>query len=283
MPNDLDLIHLTLKWLYASECAGGGISAWKNPSGSWHVVYPEITGYVLPTLVKWGAGDLAIRSADFLLLVQNGDGSFNGIDGIPHPFDTAAIIEGLRFMYESTADPRYYRAEQDALLWINKQISPEGYLYNSPQNKTPAIYNLRASAIIGNGKEMDYWRNRPLIYDRERSHYLAYALEGALNFGEKDGAMRYLDLAYHSGNRLQPFHVGHAWNQMTPDYDICASAQMAILFNRVGLDAEKNYKAIKQHIAANGGVPQSTVDNRQISWGAKFYLDLVQQMEGVKV
>src|SRR5690348_5327101 len=108
--NDL---HPTLKWLYASECNGGGISAWKGPAG-WHVAYPEITGYVLPTLVKWGAGDLALRSADFLLRAQNADGSFNGIDGIPHSFDTSAIIEGLVWVYERTGDPRYGKAEERA-------------------------------------------------------------------------------------------------------------------------------------------------------------------------
>lgn len=274
-----DNLHPTLKWLYASECDGGGISAWKGPAG-WHVVYPEITGYVLPTLIKWGAGDLAERCANFLLLSQNPDGSFNGIDGIPHPFDTSAIIEGLNAMFEATGYLRYVKAADNAHEWMAKQISPEGYLYNSPSSKTPNIYNLRASAIIGNPGEMEYWKERKLIYDRERTHYLAYALEGALNYGEQDWAMKYLELAYHSGNRLQPFYVNHNWTPIYADFDICASAQMAILFHRVGFDVERHYAAIKHHIAENGGVPQSTSDARQISWGAKFWLDLVHLMEG---
>ena len=275
-------MNATLKWLYASECDGGGISAWKMPDGRWHTVYPEITGYVLPTLIKWGAGDLAIRSADFLLSIQNHDGSFNGIDGIPHPFDTSAIIEGLMVMYEHTTDVRYYKAAESATEWMYTQISSEGYLYNSPQSHTPHIYNLRASSIIGNYREGMYWKHRKLITDRERTHYLAYALEGALNDGEKEWAMQYIELAYRSNNRLQPFYVSYDWQPMYADFDICASAQMAILFHRVGLDVERHYAAIKHHVTENGGVPQSTSDARQISWGAKFYLDLAYLMGDVK-
>lgn len=274
-------LHPTVQWLYAAECDGGGISAWKA-NGLWHQPYPEVTGYLLPTMVKWGAGDLAIRCADWLLSIQNRDGSYFGLDDVAHSFDTSAIVEGLMFMYECSVDVRYYNAAAAATEWMMTQVAPEGYLYNSPGNKLPNLYNLRASAIICNDLEMAYWKQSPLIYDRERTHYLAYALEGALNFGQLDWAMRYIDLAYSSGNRLQPFYVDYNWKPLFADFDICASAQMALLFHRVGLDASKHYQAIKHHIAENGGVPQSTSDPRQIAWGAKFWLDLVAVMEGVK-
>lgn len=279
-------VHPTVKWLYAAENDGGGISAWKG-NGVFTQSYVEVTGYLLPTMLRWNAGDLALRCADWLLTQQNGDGSYNGLDGVPRPFDTAAVVEGLTCMFEHTGDLRYSRAAARAVEWMESQIAPEGYLYNSPGNKTPCVYNLRASAIIGNRKELRYWEGRSLIGDRERSHYLAYAIEGLLNFGAQEQAMPLIQLAYNSGNRLQPFYVDFNWSPHFADFDICASAQMAILFYRVGLDAERHYAAVKHHIHPNGGVPQSVnghgdSDARELSWGAKYLLDLAAIMEGVK-
>jgi hypothetical protein len=278
-------VHPSVAWLYAAEQGGGGISAWNN-AGRWQPSYQEVTGYLLPTMIKWDAGDLAERCAGFLLRVQNRDGGFNGIDGIPRPFDTSAVIEGLMCMYAHTAEVKYYKAAYNATEWMQQHITKDGYLANSPTNREPCVYNLRASAIIQNRREMDYWKQRGLIADRERAHYLAYALEGALNFGETDFAMQYLELAYK--NRLQPFYVDHSFSPLFADFDVCASAQMAILFHRVGMDASRHYEAVKHHIHANGGVPQSVGmngqdgDGREISWAAKFVLDLTAVMEGVK-
>jgi hypothetical protein len=269
----------TVKWLYAAEADTGGISAW-NDCGTWHKPYPEVTGYLLPTMVRWGAADLAIRSADWLLDIQNKDGSFNGLDGTPRPFDTGAIIEGLMFMYEATVDSKYYNALAAAVEWMYSQISDEGFLINSPGMPTPNIYNLRASAIISNELELNYWMSRRLINGRERAHYVAYALEGLLNFGKVEKARPLIELAYHSGQLLQPFEVDDEWQPLRADLDLCASAQMALIFHRAGLDASRHYEAVKRYVEPNGGVPQSTFDNRQIAWAAKYYLDLVAVMEG---
>lgn len=270
-------MDLTVSWMYAAECNTGGLSAWKDARG-WTAAYPEVTGYCLPTLWKWDARDLALRCADWLVSIQNSDGSWNGIDGKARPFDTAAIIEGMLFIWGATKVPTYRASVGKAMAWIDKQVSPEGYLYNSPDNRQPEIYNLRASSIINNKRELDYWRNKPLIGDRQRSHYLAYAIEGALNFADKDFAMPYIELAYHSSNRMMPFYVDKEWNPQYLDYDVCSTAQMGINFERVGLNGEKQYQAVSHHVHNNGGVPQSTTDEREILWAAKFYLDLKEML-----
>lgn len=272
-------MNKTLEWVLSSELPGGGISAWQLPNGSWHGPYIEITGYILPTLVNWDAGDIILRCAGFLLRSQCPDGSFTGLDGAPRPFDTSAVAEGLEAVYRATGTAIYRAAANRAKDWMKTQITPEGHLKNTPSNPEPNIYNLRASAILGNRAELEYWKKRGLISGQQRAHYLAYALEGMLNFGDQEAAMPYLELAYQSGNLLQPFYVDHDWRPIYSDFDICASCQMAILFKRVGFDVRKHYKAIQQKILENGGVPQSTTDLRAISWGAKFYLDLVFAME----
>jgi malonyl-CoA O-methyltransferase len=273
-------MNQTIKWLYAAENDTGGIAAWKA-DGRFAQSYPEVTGYILPTLIKWGAGDLAIRCADWLLSIQNKDGSFNGLDGKPRAFDTAAIIEGLLYMYEATIDSKYYNAMAAAVEWTYSQISPEGFLINSPGTPTAHIYNLRASAIIENELELFYWTHKPMIKGRERTHYLAYALEGLLNFGKAELVRPAVELAYYSGQLFQPFEVDEEWRPVRADVDYCASAQMAIIFHRAGLNVSRHYEALRRRVEPNGGIAQSSFDDRQIAWAAKYYLDLAAIMEGV--
>ena len=265
-------MNQTLKWLYSAENKTGGIAAWYGPQG-WHRSYPEVTGYLLPTLWKWGACDLAERCAEWLAEIQNDDGSWNGLDDVKRPFDTAAIIEGLRCI------DGYQASVERAEMWMLTQITDEGYLKNSPSNPQPEIYNLRASAIIGNRYELQYWHDKDLIGNRQRAHYLAYAVEGALNMDDIKIASDYAGLAFCSNKKLMPFYVDNKWHSPFEDYDFCATAQWSIIFNRLGMDATKHYNVLREHIHPSGGVPQSTADEREIAWGAKFYLDLCEVME----
>ena len=267
-------------WLFAAECEGGGISAWKTEDGRWANAYPEVTGYLLPTMVKWGAGDLALRSASWLLSLQNGDGSFNGIDGKPRPFDTAAIIEGLVYVHEWSGMFQFINAAERAMQWTRQQIHPYGYLTNASDNDIPEVYNLRASAIIGNNSELSYWKEHGLNRGEQRTHYLAYALEGALNINEDDTwARQQIIMAYNMQSGLMPFYVRHDWSSNHPSFDYCASAQMGILYQRIGLDAGRVYRLLTGALEPNGGLCQSNDDKRQIAWAVKFYLDLKKVMQ----
>lgn len=273
------MIDKTLVWLYSAECDNGGISAW-NDGGKWHNGYLEVTGYLLPTLIHYGAHDLALRCADWLISNQNNDGSWNGLDGVKRPFDTAAIIEGLTAMFETFNVPRHSYAVQKAVEWMQTQISPEGYLYNSPSQHTPEIYNLRASAIIGNKAELEYWQTRGLNQREARAHYVAYALEGALNLDPANKwAREQIEMAHSQQTGLIPFYICPDWGANHPSLDYCASAQMGILYQRIGLDAGKVYKLLKGVVTNNGGIPQADGDGREIAWGAKFWLDFKKVMQ----
>jgi hypothetical protein len=263
---------ITLVWMYGAEWNTGGLSAWKSARG-WEMAYPECTGYAIPTLFRWGAGDLSERCAEWLLTVQNQDGSFNGLDGVPRPFDTTAIIEGLRAAYQVTGNPRYITALAKAEAWVILQRNTLGYLNNSPGNAAPEVYNLRASAIVDNRSELHYWKEHGLYKRENRSHYLAYALEGLLNFGEVEFARPHIEMAHARNPALVPFFVNEEWQGTHPAVDLCASAQMGILYLRIGLDASKAYESLKRHVQPNGGIYQAPDDPREILWAAKFWLD----------
>lgn len=271
----------SVQWLYAAEQSSGGIAAWRNPDGSYHKAYEEVTGYLIPTMLKWGAGDLARRCADWLLTVQNKDGSFNGLDDVPRPFDTSAIIEGLVSMFQYTGEIKYTNAALAAQTWMRRQVMKEGYLPNSPRPNTlhAEIYNLRASAIILNKQELNYWHKRGLIKEHTRAHYLAYALEGALNFGDTEFARPYLEEIYQRYMRLIPFWLSRDWRNTDGGDDICATAQFAILFHRMGWDVRHYCDILKNYVMPNGGIWQSTTDKREIAWAIKFYLDLKEAVK----
>lgn len=270
----------TVQWLYSAELPGGGLSAWRTEDGRWHDAYPEVSGYLLPTLIKWGAGDLAIRTARWLLKQQHPDGYWLGLDGVPRAFDTAAVLEGLTAMYEWSAQYEYIEAVIRARTWMQGQIQPGGWLSVSPTDPGPQVYTLRASALIDNRRELHHWRRAGLIHGREnRTHYLAYALEGALKLNDADLVRPHLELAKERNPGLMPFFVDGQWSMTHPADDLCATAQMGILFERVGLDAAPTYAALKARVCEDGGVWQSTSDRRQILWAAKYFLDFKELME----
>ena len=58
--------------------------------------YPEVTGYYIPTLLKWGYRELAISYAKWLCKIQKPDGSWYDTDNRePYVFDSAQILKGL--------------------------------------------------------------------------------------------------------------------------------------------------------------------------------------------
>lgn len=52
--------------------------------------YPEVTGYFIPSLLRWGYRELALTYAKWLCSIQKKDGSwYDTFDQVPYVFDTA--------------------------------------------------------------------------------------------------------------------------------------------------------------------------------------------------
>ena len=65
-------------------------------SSDQRVICPEVSGYYIPTLIKWGERELAKSYAEYLLTIQNDDGSWNEPYGkYKYTFDTGQILKGL--------------------------------------------------------------------------------------------------------------------------------------------------------------------------------------------
>lgn len=247
----------TLEWIRNHELPTGGIV-----SSPGHQAYPEVTGYLIPTLYDYGERDLARRCADWLLTVQNISGGYPAMNGVLHTFDTAAIVEGLERTHKETERTQYQFAADKARQWIDTMRLPDGTYREGPGRPT-SQHLIRVNGIMGNDPG---WFKINLDC---RTHYIAYALEGYLKFDYANQVKETLQSMTIYKGGLVPFY----WNTSV-GYDINATAQIAILRIRVGLDASQLIDGVRQWVKHNGGIPQAPSDTTEISWGAKWYLDM---------
>jgi hypothetical protein len=244
----------TIDWLKSQELETGGIAAWEGQQA-----YPECSGYLIPTLLSYGEKEFAERIADWLEKVQNGNGSFNGLDGIQRPFDTAACMEGLRAAGRDQAANR-------AQKWLDKMLL-FGRLRIHADTQETHQYNLRALALAG--LKLDSIPENELT--PTRTHYMAYALEGLHNMGLDISG--YL-LPFAQGRTLLPFD--------TQGSDTCATAQIAVLCLKNNIACYGLVEAVRDMVDDDGGVWHGSGDHRKCAWTAKYYLDMEKLLKGLK-
>jgi len=73
-----------IAWLKQAQ-RGGAVASTLGPDGSRGKPYIEVTGFLIPTLLKLGEEQMARLGAEYLLPVQRSDGAFPGLDVSPAP------------------------------------------------------------------------------------------------------------------------------------------------------------------------------------------------------
>lgn len=267
----------TLEWLKAAERPGGGIAAWQDEGGGYQRAYPEVTGYLIPTLLRYGETDLAMRCAEWLLTIQRPSGAWPGLYGKERTFDTAAVMEGLQAANEYEHRREFEDAIGRAEYWLLQQIRPDNTLKRLPEEDDTHIYTMRATWIMGHLDGVEAWlpaSNWDIRKwgERQRPHYIAYGLEGLWHMGARKEVTDVLMAARKKFRGLFPLWARTDW---VPDQgtDICATAQFAYLYGLAGMNAREELDAVERLIAADGGVYHGHEDRRKTSWAAKFYLD----------
>ena len=118
--------------------------------------YIETTGYIIPTLINLGEylkeekfTNSALRAGEFLLSVQNADGSFSEIDGgKPFVFDTGQCLIGLNFLYEYTQEEKYLIALKKAAYWLKDVQENDGSWERFAYNQEKHTYYSRVAAAM---------------------------------------------------------------------------------------------------------------------------------------
>jgi len=271
----------TIKWLKSVKIRGKGIPPFADDQQS----YPEITGYLLPTLLKWKETSFAKSFVTYLLSIVSKDGAIEGLDGIDRVFDTSAVLEGFMAMYELdilTDNNKLFIAIEKIKSWLESMVDPSGFMYTSTVSDNQEFYNVRAAGIIENESAAMYWKS-PAFHEKWnngiRTHYLAYGIEGMLMLGWDETAKSIIDkiLSVKRVEGLIPYEMRQDWSAGR-DTDVCATAQIAYLAQWFDIDVEELVQGVRAQVLPDGGVPLALNDLRASSWSAKFYLDMEHEL-----
>jgi hypothetical protein len=126
-----DALRLVVGWMLDAQRSDGGIAAYYSLLTGYSESYPEVTGYIIPSLYDFDrlTGDPAARHAaylatDWLLSLQMPSGAFPGglrgpaSDAQPSVFNTGQILQGLVRAYVETGNSKTLKRAVAAGDWL---------------------------------------------------------------------------------------------------------------------------------------------------------------------
>lgn len=170
--------------------------------------YPEVTGYFIPSLLRWGQRDLAITYAKWLCSIQKLNGSwFDTFNKTPYVFDTGQILKGLIAIKGEL--PEVEKHIKKGCDWLLSNVDQYGRLHaakediwNDPRSCSELIHlyclsPLKDAGLIFGESRYTEAAERILCYyiDHHQeeikhfsllSHFYAYVMEGLLDMGQED-------------------------------------------------------------------------------------------------
>jgi hypothetical protein len=133
----------------------GGVSAGYSFEDGWLPQYPETTGYIIPTFIKYSKltnnkkyVERAIKMADWEIEIQMPDGAVRGDAGItsyPIVFDTGQVISGWTSLYKETGIGRFKDAAKKAGDWLISIQDEDGKWSKHTYNNIPHAYHSRVA------------------------------------------------------------------------------------------------------------------------------------------
>ena len=310
--NYLKKYELAKKWIEKYTVDNKGICVESNQPNT---IYPECTGYYIPTLLKYRDRQRAVNFGNYLITIQNEDGSWNEPSGkTPYTFDTAQILKGLVALIESDLDENdKYKtalikgcdyilsmqredgsiATQDYSWWklpYGKQVPEAIHVYClEPLKKTAQIYGIEKYETCVK-KALNYYLAQEDLTDfKTLSHFNAYIIEGLIDMGEIKRAQRAMDLI-----SLHQRLDGSVSAYSMVDF-VCSTGllQYAICWYKLG-EIEKADKAFdyvcRLQNKSGGWFGSYTVardnanyfPNGEIDWAVKYFLDAIYYGQKLK-
>ena len=308
MNNSTEAFKKALMWIEKNTIDGNGIAVTSKEQ----VIYPEVTGYYIPTLLKWGEKDRACAYAKHLCSIQKKDGSwYDPTDSAPYVFDSAQILKGLIAIRKIMPEVDEHIIK--GVDWILTNMQEDGRLTTPDMSswgdnedfcsELIHIYCLspirEAGEIFGRqdykdavDKILSYYKRKKM--DRIKnfsllSHFYAYIMEGLFDLGE-------VDLCRESMERLEKYRNSKQGIPGLNDVPwVCSTGmfQLAIVWYKLG-DLERGNSLFEYALSLQnetGGwygsysVPGFWTrfyrgrkkpyyfPDAEISWAVKYYLD----------
>jgi rhamnogalacturonyl hydrolase YesR len=230
-------VHLALEqglgWLEVAQdrSGAGGVASYEFHG--WTKGYPEVTGYIIPTL--WDCrhaldrpdlADRAVRMADWELGIQRENGGWEGgVEGEnqqPIVFNTGQVMRGLLRTHAETGDQRYLDATVRAADWIVGVQDDDGSWTSANYRGLKRVYDsyvsaplARAGAVTGNEAYaeaatrncefvlrqqresgwFDLCDNSPFFVEAPVTHAIGYTIDGLLETGDLVGRADFIAAA----------------------------------------------------------------------------------------
>lgn len=276
-----------LAWIRGQELPDGGIRVHSRAADA----YPEVTGYLVPTLLEVGECELAHRLLRWLLSVQRGNGAFSSPDGEPHVFDSGQVLRGLLAAGERSTAVGAARRTAEFLVAqaIDGGRGGFGSRYRGGLPESVHLYVLpplaTAAETLGQPQWArtalacaDYYAAHPEALRLETlTHFLAYELEALIDLGRAELAIPVLDALEReqaADGSVRAF-AGARW-VCTPGV-----AQLAVCWLKVG-HPEPALRALawleSRQLRTGGfrgsyGSGAAYFAGVALPWAAKYYLD----------
>lgn len=238
--NFFDETHIKagMKWLCRAQdmAYGGGVSIRFSLLRGWGSSYPETTGYIIPTFLRYykitgdeSFAERAIRMAEWELSIQQDNGSFIGgplAKGLGNlAFDTGQIIFGFLSAFKYNNDERFLKAVVKAGAWLVDVQDTDGAWRNYSYNSIPHTYYSRVAwslaelyKITGEDRYLDaairniewalsnqrsngWFENAGFTLSNNKSpytHTIAYTIRGILEVGMLIKEQKYINTVIRS-------------------------------------------------------------------------------------
>lgn len=226
------------EWLGRAQDAtgNGGVSAYFDAKkGRWAASYPETTGYIIPTLLRYaklsGRPEYearAIRMAEWESAIQFPDGGVRAgtLDAaiqVPTIFNTGQVMFGWLAAWQRTHEQQFRQSLVRAAEWVLEAQDSDGAWrrFGSPFSaKALNTYNTRVAyalaltgSVLGEQRYIDAgvrnihwaltqmhengWLENNDLQDNTKplTHTIAYAIRGILEVGIITGDSRFLEAA----------------------------------------------------------------------------------------
>lgn len=176
-----DALNLLLRWIREAQRPNGGIAAYYSLLTGYSESYPEVTGYLIPTLydssrIHHDAVGVAEQATQWLLSLQLPAGAFpaglHGSDAPPSVFNTGQILQGLVRAHAETQRPQILDAAVKAGDWLIKTQRADGSWSGAGayQNAPHTYYSMVAWALAELSEPADRQRSQD-----QSLHYRAAA------------------------------------------------------------------------------------------------------------
>lgn len=290
------------KWIEEYTINRSGIAVNSVES---RIIYPEVTGYYIPTLLRWGFREKALQFANHLLSIQNKDGSWNDPSGkMPYTFDTGQILKGLIALIENGLDGKnkYKKAAIKGADWILSQQRKDGSIatpdysqWSLPYGKSVPeaihIYCLKPLRDLANmygikkyekcvERALEFYLNQDDLVDfNTLAHFHAYIIEGLIDIGKPElaaiGLKKIEDLQKENGFVPAYQHVDFSCSTAMFQYAICWFKLGLIIQGLKTFDYAINLQNESGGWFGSYGDGANYMPDAEISWANKYFLDAI--------